>query len=122
MKNLHIIYIDNRGINTAFMNRIHENIALLATHYWRISPTSWVVSSVMSAKEWTDKLKVEPPSDITYASLYEGYTGHTFIIKLDPSDRFGFMAQGFWDWFDKIGGTPILHVKAKATPEAEVKQ
>ncbi len=111
--NLHLIYVDERGYNRAFIESIRDKIVLLATHYWCISPNSWVVSSSFNAQEWTDKLQLQPPSDITYASLDAGYTGNSLVVKLDVSDRFGFMPPGFWEWLDKVGSKTVLHMKAE---------
>lgn len=120
MSNLHFIFIDERGINPNFMDSVHEKIVILATHYWRITRNSWVVSSQFSAQEWINKLQLHPPSDITYASLNEGYTGNRLVIKLDASDRFGFMDQGFWEWFDKVGTKTVLHMKIEPSVKKEV--
>src|ERR1700693_1453465 len=105
--NIHLLYIDYHGVDSDILTQKHEDIATHAAHYWRFDTTLWIVASTFSAQEWIEKLQLTPPEQTTY----EGSIGHSMVIKVDSSDRYGFMTKEFWDWFDKIGAQNVIHLK-----------
>jgi hypothetical protein len=87
MKAFYSIFIKpNPGVSS-------ENIKTamdLALDWYRVSETTWIVFSSSDA----DKL---------YARLkkYVGPKGRVLVLKVDHTDRNGFMPKDFWAWVNK---------------------
>lgn len=63
-------------------------------HSWfRFSATSWVVCTNEVALVWSNRL----------APVVRPH-GTVLICRLDVTDRFGWMTQEFWGWFDQHAG------------------
>lgn len=62
----------------------------LAVDWYKYSDYCWVVNTTSNAAKWQTRLKplVEPD-------------GTLLILKLDPSQRQGWIAKGFWEWLKK---------------------
>lgn len=62
----------------------------LALDWFRYDPKNWVVYTTSNASKWQERLRpfVDPG-------------GHLFIVRLDVSDRQGWMTRKFWDWLRK---------------------
>lgn len=59
----------------------------LAVDWYKYSEYCWVVKTTSNATKWQTRLKplVEPK-------------GTLLILKIDPSERQGWIAKGFWEW------------------------
>lgn len=64
----------------------------LAVDWYRYSEYCWIVKTTSTASKWNTRLKpfVEPG-------------GNLLIVKLDPSERQGWMAKSFWSWLKESG-------------------
>jgi hypothetical protein len=60
----------------------------LAIDWYKYSKDNWLVKSSSNAAKWQTRLKplVEPD-------------GSLVILKIDPSEKQGWTAKGFWDWY-----------------------
>lgn len=83
---LHIFIKPKPGVSkeqiTAKMN--------LAIDWYRYADHCWVVKTSSDVKKWQTRLKplVEP-------------SGSLLILTIDPAERHGWIAKGFWDWLEK---------------------
>jgi hypothetical protein len=59
-------------------------------NWYRFAPTSWVVVTRPNVGARTLRDQLRP--------LLPEVAGKLFVIKLDPSDREGWMPRKFWDW------------------------
>ncbi|MGH7131146.1 MAG: hypothetical protein ACREJO_04285 [Phycisphaerales bacterium] len=60
----------------------------LATDWLRLGDNCWLVYTTGDAAKWYARL----------GDLVKGYKGHLFIIKVDPSDRQGWLPKASWKW------------------------
>ena len=62
----------------------------LALDWYRYSENNWLIKTSSDAAKWQSRLKslVEP-------------NGVLVILKIDPSDRQGWISKSFWDWYSK---------------------
>ena len=60
----------------------------LALDWYKYAASCWVVKSSSDVAKWQTRLKplVEPD-------------GSLLILKIDPTERQGWIAKGFWDWY-----------------------
>jgi hypothetical protein len=65
----------------------------LALDWYKYAANSWIVKTTSDAAKWQTRLKplVEPD-------------GTLLILKIDPSDRQGWIAKGFWEWLGNEKG------------------
>lgn len=62
----------------------------LSIDWYKYSPSCWLVKSTSDVAKWQTRLKplVEPDGELV-------------ILKVDPTERQGWIAKGFWDWYKK---------------------
>ncbi len=67
-----------------------EKVMNLAIDWYRYSEYCWVVKTTSDAAKWQTRLKplVEPE-------------GTLLILRLDSSQRQGWIAKGFWEWLQR---------------------
>lgn len=67
-----------------------ETVLNLAIDWFRYDDKCWILYTTSEAKKWYSRLQafVEPG-------------GNIMIIKLDPSDYWGFMTKTLWAWIEK---------------------
>lgn len=72
-----------------------KEIMNLAIDWYQYSEYCWVVKTTSNAKKWQSRLKpfVDPE-------------GNLLIIKIDPSDRQGWMEKSFWKWLRSLSAPP----------------
>lgn len=82
----HIFLRPKAGVTT---EQVTESMNL-ALDWYKYSDYCWVVKTTSDAAKWQTRLRplVEPD-------------GTLLIFKLDPSQRQGWIAKGFWDWLRK---------------------
>lgn len=80
----HIFIKPKAGVS---MDQVESKMNL-ALDWYKYAEHSWVVKSSSDAAKWQTRLKslVEPD-------------GTLLILKLDPSERQGWIAKGFWKWY-----------------------
>ena len=83
---LHIFIKPNLGV-TDEMVKAKMN---LAVDWYKYAGNCWVVKTTSDVAKWQIRLKplVEP-------------TGSLLILTIDPMQRQGWIAKGFWDWLKK---------------------
>jgi hypothetical protein len=67
-----------------------ENVMNLALDWYRYSNSNWLVKSTSNIEKWQTRLKplVAPG-------------GKLVILKIDPSERQGWLSKDFWNWYDE---------------------
>ena len=62
----------------------------LAVDWYKYSDYCWMVKTTSDAAKWQTRLRplVEPD-------------GTLLIMKIDPTQRQGWIAKGFWEWLKK---------------------
>ena len=85
---LHIFLKPKAGISE---ESIKEKMNL-AIDWYKYSDYCWVVKTTSNVTKWQTRLKsfVEPD-------------GTLLILKIDPSQKQGWIAKGFWEWLKKDG-------------------
>lgn len=61
-----------------------------AMDWYRFAPGCWTVVSGLNAEALTNTLRPLVPAD-----------GNIFVSRLNTADHQGWMAQKFWDWFNR---------------------
>jgi len=61
-----------------------------ATDYFRYAPNCWIIWTGLSAERWYERLR---PHITDEDSL--------FIVKMDISERQGWLSKSMWDWLDE---------------------
>ncbi|MGB5957674.1 hypothetical protein [Pseudomonas sp.] len=82
----HIYLQPKKGVTE---KQIEEKINL-SLDWYKYAPSCWVVKSTSDVGKWQTRLKplVEPE-------------GALLILKIDTSERQGWIAKSFWEWYKK---------------------
>lgn len=85
----HIYLQPKKGVTE---EQIEEKIDL-SLDWYKYAAKCWIVKSSSDVAKWQTRLKplVEPD-------------GSLLILKIDPYARQGWLAKGFWDWYEKARG------------------
>ena len=67
-----------------------EPIFNKALDWFRYTPTSWILWTSRSAEHWYERVRPLLSDDDT-----------VFIVKLDISERQGWVSKRFWDWLNQ---------------------
>ncbi len=59
-----------------------------AVHWYRYSNNCWIVYTSSDAAKWYER----------FSPLVRANAGKLFIVKLDLSDRQGWINKSLWDW------------------------
>jgi len=83
---LHIFIKPKSGVTS---EQVREQLNL-ALNWYKYSEYCWVVKTTSGVDKWQTRLRplVEPD-------------GTLLILTIDPQNRQGWIAKGFWDWLDK---------------------
>jgi len=84
----HIYIVPKNGI---LRDQVEKKMNL-AIDWYRYNDTNWVVYTTSNAEQWYSRLKDFVVPD-----------GNLFIVKLEISERFGFMNKGLWTWIKAKG-------------------
>ncbi|SDS81513.1 hypothetical protein SAMN04490182_2470 [Pseudomonas cedrina] len=82
----HIYLRAKKGVTAA---QIEEKINL-SLDWYKYAPCCWVVKSTSEVEKWQTRLRPLVDPD-----------GVLLILKIDTSERQGWIAKGFWDWYKK---------------------
>jgi hypothetical protein len=82
------IYVaHSSNVSVSFARSHVERVLGRAFEWYRLSDTVWIVCTKKDAKIWYTRLgKLVKPK------------GHVLIVKLDVTDKAGWMPKAFWQW------------------------
>jgi hypothetical protein len=61
-----------------------------AVDWYRYAPNCWIVWTSSSAERWYERLRPYIKDDDSM-----------FIVKIDPSERQGWLSTSIWEWLNK---------------------
>ncbi len=91
MANFYGIFIDPKP--SASRDDVKKKMDL-AIDWFRYDEKNWIVYTSSEAAKWYSRLQSLAVPD-----------GHVFIVKLDLSDRSGWMSKQLWAWIKKRKGS-----------------
>lgn len=92
MADIYHIFINMPGLKSA--NPALEQRLNTALNWIRYGEQCWLVHTTGDAAKWYEKL----------APIVKARGGYLFIVKLDPTQRQGWMPKSVWKWIkDALG-------------------
>ena len=80
----YFVYIERRSdVSEVILEEVMDR----AIDWYRLRDNVWIVYSTSDAEKWYNRL----------APIVKD-SGSVFICRLNPQDRQGWMARGFWKW------------------------